>query len=171
MGLYIVSSKIFKCNIQTAKQKFFQAANGILGKIGVRAPHNLILSLTDTFCIPVLLYGFEALSLSKSVRDTLDFVYSTVFFKIFHVKEKASIQLCQFYCGCLPATCRLDIKRITFLQGLQSMSDSLMSDLCCLLGCDELVSLRKTYDIREHVSSYALKAKVWQWFENEMHIE
>ena len=58
LGLYIVSSKRFKCNIQTARHKFFKATNGILGKIGLRAAHNLILSLADIFCIPVLLYGF-----------------------------------------------------------------------------------------------------------------
>ena len=97
-----MSSKIFKCNLQTSRQNFFQAANGIFGKIGLRAPHNVILSLIDSFCIPVLLYGVEAMRLTKSDRSTLDFTYSTTFFKMFYVKEAATIKLCQFYSRCLP---------------------------------------------------------------------
>jgi hypothetical protein len=168
LGLYIVSSKKFRCNIQTARQKFFQATNGILGKIGIRASHNLILSLADIFCIPVLLYAFEAISLSKSDKNTLDFTYSTVFFKLFNVKEKACLKLCQFYSGCLPATCRLDIKTINFLQGLQCISGSMMSDLCYLLGCDELITLRNIYKVSERDSSLTIKLKVWKWFESEL---
>ena len=60
-SVYFMSSKKFKCNLQSFRQNFFQAANGIFGKIGLRAPHKLILSLIDTFCIPVLLYGVEAM--------------------------------------------------------------------------------------------------------------
>jgi hypothetical protein len=168
LGLYIVSSKKFRCNIQTARQKFFQATNGILGKIGIRASHNLILSLADIFCIPVLLYAFEAISLSKSDKITLDFTYSTVFFKLFNVKEKACLKLCQFYSGCLPATCGLDIKTINFLQGLQCISGSMMSDLCYLLGCDELITLRNIYKVSERGSSLTIKLKVWKWFESEL---
>jgi hypothetical protein len=170
LGLYIVSSKKFKCNIQIARHKFFQATNGIFGKIGLRAPHNLILSLADIFCIPVLLYGFEAISLSKSDRNTLDFIYSTVFFKIFHVKENACLKLCQFYSGCLPATCKLDIKKINFLQGLRTINGSMMSDLCCLLGNDDLISLRNTYNINERDGPLTVKTKVWKWFASELHL-
>ena len=109
-----MSSKIFKCNLQTSCQKFVQAANGIFGKIGLRAPHNVILSLIDSFCTPVLLYSVEAMRLTKSDRSTLAFTYSTTFFKMFYVKEAATIKLCQFYSRCLPPSYRLDIRRVYF---------------------------------------------------------
>ena len=75
LGLFVLSGKKFKCSLQQSKQKFYRAANGILGKIGLNY-HPLILSLIDVFCQPVLTYGFEALSLSKSERCAIDFVYS-----------------------------------------------------------------------------------------------
>ena len=105
----VYESKKFKCNLQSSRQKNFQAANGIFGKIGLRAPHNLILSLIDTFCIPVLLYGVEAMPFIKTDRNALDFTYSTTFFKMFYVKEAATIRLCQFYSRCL--TSKLQIRR------------------------------------------------------------
>ena len=86
LGITIVSGRKFKCSLQFAKQKFFSAANGVFGKIGVNQ-HNLILSLVDVFCIPVLLYGTEALLLSKSDRNAMDFTYSTIFFKILMLKK------------------------------------------------------------------------------------
>ena len=48
LGLFILSGKRFKCSLQQSKQKFYRAANGILGKIGL-AYHCLILSLIDIF--------------------------------------------------------------------------------------------------------------------------
>ena len=132
-----MSSKKFKCNLQSSRQKIFQAANGIFGKIGLRAPHNLILSLIDTFCIPVLLYGVEGMPFTKTDRNALDFTYSTTFFKMFYVKEAATIKLCQFYSRCLPPSYRLDIRKLNFLNGLKNYADSIPSLLCLILGIDE----------------------------------
>ena len=50
LGVFIVSAKKFKCNLQNNRQKFFKATNAIFGKIGTRAPLSLSLSLIDTFC-------------------------------------------------------------------------------------------------------------------------
>jgi hypothetical protein len=72
LGVFIISGKKFKSSLQTAKQKFFRAANGVLGKNGV-SNHNLILSLIDTFCMPVVVDGLEALNFSKSDRRIIEF--------------------------------------------------------------------------------------------------
>jgi len=48
--------------MQNSKRKFFRASNSIFGKSGVkRDMHLLTLSLIDSFCVPVLLYGWEAI--------------------------------------------------------------------------------------------------------------
>ena len=65
----ILSGKSFKCNLQPSRQKFFWAVNGIFGKIGLRSPHNLMLSLIESFCIPILMFGLEGLYLCKSDRE------------------------------------------------------------------------------------------------------
>ena len=100
--MQIISRNSFKCNLQLNRQKFFQAANGVLGKIGVTAPINLILSLIDSFCIPVLLYGLEGVGLSKSQTNSIDFAYSTIFFKLFNVKEPMTINGVNI----IPVACR-----------------------------------------------------------------
>ena len=43
-----------------AKRSFYRTANAILGKIGGRAPEDVILELIRNKCLPALLYGLEA---------------------------------------------------------------------------------------------------------------
>ena len=38
LGIYFVSAKSFKCNLQNARQNFFVALNGIFSKIGTKSP-------------------------------------------------------------------------------------------------------------------------------------
>jgi hypothetical protein len=168
LGVFIMSSKKFKCNLQSSRKKYFQVANGIFGKIGLRAPHNLILSLIDTFCIPVLLYGVEAMPFTKTDRNALDFTYSTTFFKMFYVKEAATIRLCQFYSRCLPPSYRLDIRKLNFLNGLKNYADSIPSLLCLILGIDEQTDLYTKYNISPLDSVAAINRKVWKFFEFEL---
>jgi hypothetical protein len=170
LGVFIVSSKKFKCNLQNPRQKFFQSANGIFGKIGLRAQPSLILSLIDTFCIPLLLYGLDALLLTNSERSTLDFIYSTVYLKVFHVKEKVCINLCQYYSGCLPASYRLDVRKINFMYSVFNSYDSLPYQLVSLLGSDDLVSLMARYVITPRDSAAAVKAKVWTQFGKDLQL-
>ena len=110
LGIFIVSHHKFLCNFQLSRQKFFQATNVIFGKSRLRASHNLILSFTCnvTFCMRVLLNGLEAMSLSKSERNSIHFTYFATFFKIFDVNEKPVLKLCQFSSRCLPPSYRLE---------------------------------------------------------------
>ena len=172
LGVFIVSAKTFKCNLQNNRQKFFIATNGIFGKIGTRAPLDLILSLIDTFCIPVLFYGLEVLSLSKSDRSklTLEFAYSTVFHKLFQVKDKENINLCQYYTGCLPVSCRLDLRKLNFLRGLNDMKDSLPCILSELITSDEYCKLMNCYDILPADPTYSFRIKIVKWLEFKLNI-
>ena len=68
LGIFIVQSVTFKCSIDEAKRSFYRAANAkcIFSKIGRFASEEVTLHLLMTKCIPVLLYGLEALPLNKS---------------------------------------------------------------------------------------------------------
>jgi len=127
LGIYILSGMRFKINIQPAKQKFFRAANGILGKIACTKNPSVCLSLLNSFCTPILLYGLEALNLNKATRESLEFVFNSLFVKIFNIKDKEALSLCQWYMGYLPVSCVLDLKMINFHNDiLCNKSDSLM---------------------------------------------
>jgi len=60
LGVYVVSSRLFKCDIRSAKRSFYRSANEIFGKIGRLASENVTLQLIQSKCIPALLYGLDA---------------------------------------------------------------------------------------------------------------
>ena len=43
LGIYIVSSRFFKCSLDYAKRSFYRAANGIFGKIGRIASEDVVI--------------------------------------------------------------------------------------------------------------------------------
>ena len=70
----------------------------------------VLISLINSYCLPILLYGMEALCLNRAPRNTIDFVYNSAFVKIFSVKQKQSILECEYFTENLPATCVLDLE-------------------------------------------------------------
>ena len=66
LGIYIVKSRNLKCLLDAAKRGFYRAANSIFGKVGRIASEEVVIHLIRTKCVPILLYGLEALPLNKS---------------------------------------------------------------------------------------------------------
>ena len=116
------------------------------------------------------MYGLDTLVLSTSEKSTLDFIYSSVFFKIFNVKEKLCISQCQFYSGCLPASYKLDLLKLNFLHSLINANESLQFQLFVLLESDEFALLRSKYNIAPRDGAAAAKAKVWKQFGQDLKI-
>ena len=87
LGIFIVQSRTFKCSIHEAKRFFYRAANAIFGKIGRFAYEEVTLHLLKIKCIPVLLYGLEALPLNKSQISSIDFVINRFFMKMFNTNN------------------------------------------------------------------------------------
>ena len=116
----------------------------------------------------MLLYGVEALPPTKSDRNILDFTYSTAFFKNFHVKEATTIKLCQFYSRCLPTTYRLDMRKISFFNGLSISKDSIPLLLSLLLGMDDQVNLFNKYKISPRDSIAVINRNIWKVFESDL---
>jgi len=77
----------FKCSIHEAKRCFYRGANAIFGKIGRLASEEVTLRLLKTKCIPVLLYGLEALQLHRSQISSFDFVINRFFMKMYNTNN------------------------------------------------------------------------------------
>ena len=77
----------FKCSILEAKRCFYRGANAIFGKIGRLASEEVTLRLLKTKCIPVLLYGLEALQLHRSQISSFDFVINRFFMKMYNTNN------------------------------------------------------------------------------------
>ena len=52
--------------------------------------------LFNSKCLPVLLYGLEACSLSKSDLSSIDFAFNRFFMKLFRTNNIETVKVCQF---------------------------------------------------------------------------
>ena len=141
LGLNFLSGNSLKCNLQTVRQKYFRALNGIFGKIGTKSSAIVTLSLIRSFCVPILAYGIEALNVSRSMYNVLEAAYSAAFSKIFSTFDKEIIKQCQFYCEVLTFSDIIDLRRLNFLKGLKSANNSSINLLYYSQAKKELESL------------------------------
>jgi len=94
--------------------KFFRAFNAIYAKLSTSASVSVTLSMTQSFCAPILYYGLECVFMSKSLADSLNFCWSRVMYKIFNISESACAETIMFYMGHLPLSYQLDLCRLRF---------------------------------------------------------
>jgi len=111
----------------------------------------LTLSMVDSFCVPLLLYGLEAQDNTSTTINSIDFAYNGVFVKLFNIKEKYNILYCQRATNCLPASCKLDMRTLCFNKALMSrQARPLASELFHLCGDSVFDTLRDKYNISHH---------------------
>ena len=77
---------------------FYCAANSIFSKIGRTASEEVILQIISNKCMPILMYGLEALPLQKNPLNLLDFVTNRLFMKLFRTTD---IELSLYVKNCL----------------------------------------------------------------------
>ena len=94
LGVYLVAGCILRCNFHKSKAKYFGALNSLLGKLGSSPSENLVLSLVDTNCSPILTYGLEACNISRAQLSNLSFVHNSVFVRTFKTFDKHVIDMC-----------------------------------------------------------------------------
>jgi len=85
----MVSSTVFTCSLHHAKCGFYRAANAVFGKVGRIASLRSYITgqLVKSKCLPVLLYGLEVCSLTKTDLRSLDFVINRFFMKLFRTSN------------------------------------------------------------------------------------
>ena len=104
LGIYIVSSRTFRCSLDYAKRSFYRAANGIFGKIGRIASEDVVIQLLKSKCIPILLYALEVCNLPKRDLQALDFSVNRFFMKLFRTSDMSVVNYCQLmFCVELPS--------------------------------------------------------------------
>jgi len=145
LGIFILSGRCFKINLQPSKQKFFRATNAILGKIISTKNPNVTLSLMHSFCVHILFYGLESISLKQAMRNSLDFVYNSIFVKMFNIKENLSISLCQLYMGYIPASALRDLKILNFQNSILKNENTLTYRINKLLPDYDSLDISKKY--------------------------
>ena len=94
LGIFIVSSRIFKCSFSDAKISCYRALNAIFGKVGRSASAEVTLELASKKCWPILLYGMEACPVSNADKRSLDFVAIRFLMKLFETTNMDIINDC-----------------------------------------------------------------------------
>lgn len=82
--MFFVASKVLKCNLQIARQKYFRALNGLFAKVGTHSSPIVTLSLVESFCAPLLDYGIKSFNVKEADYNYLDLAYNAAFAKYFH---------------------------------------------------------------------------------------
>ena len=172
LGLTLVAGNTLKFNLQNPKQKFFRATNGSFGKIGSKASPTLILSLLNSFCVPVLTYGLEAFYNSSKVRKTLDHAYSSVYCKIFNTNENSVVKSCQYHCGYMPLSFTADCYMFNYYLSCEKTDNVYLKFLFARLGRCKLNDLLRRYNLTKMTcKTYLLfKKAVWTEFENPVNV-
>jgi hypothetical protein len=99
LGVYIVSSRRFRCNISYAKRSFYRAANAIFGKVGRAASEDVFVHLIYSKCVPILIYGIECFQMTKSDKKAMDFPLTRLLMKFFKTINMEIINECMLYFG------------------------------------------------------------------------
>jgi len=97
LGIFIVSHRVFRCNISHAKKRFYRAVTAIFGKIGRSASEEVILHLIDSKCLPILLYGLDCCPLTKQDIKSIDFCVNRFLMKLFKTSNIDIINECIVY--------------------------------------------------------------------------
>jgi len=92
LGIWICSSRRFSCDFSTARRSFNRAANTVLSKVGATASEEVLVQLIKSKCIPVLLFGCEAVGLSSRELAAMDFSFVRIIMKIFRCNNSAFIE-------------------------------------------------------------------------------
>jgi hypothetical protein len=165
LGVTIVAAKVFSCNLHTAKLKFYRSINGILGKIGSSPNIAVTLSLISSHCNPVLLYGMESVHLSTSQMNSLSHPYNSAYMKLFNSFDMKTVTTCQYYCGHLPLSYTIDLRKLKLYTKLKDWNSSPANILFNWFGGSELEDIMIRYNIGHSDSQYLYVKKMWTSFE------
>jgi len=102
--LIVAVTKIrkLKISVHTKLIKFFKAFNALFSKIGGKASDTIILHLARSFCLPILLYGLEAVPLSQTILNSLSQCWARVMYEIFGVSSYENVYCISLCTGILP---------------------------------------------------------------------
>jgi len=115
LGVYLQSSRTFKCCFKNAKRAYFRSFNSVFGKVGRQASEEVVLHLIVTKCFPVILYGLDVCPVNSSDRHSFDFVLTRCLIKLFNTGSNIVINECRhaFHVKLLSET--ILIRKLSFL--------------------------------------------------------
>ena len=168
LGVILCQSAYCKVNLHSNKVKFFRAFNGILAKLGSVKNVDTIINLMASNCLSILLFNLESLVLSKSEISSVAFPIHRAYMKIFNVKDKVSVDWCQFYMHQLPVEYLLDVRKFKYLKKLSKCECYVMQHLYRQTAECQLKTLCFKYSLPASVTYSKFVSTLWVKFESEL---
>ena len=119
--------KSFKCSIEQAKAKFYRSSNCLLYRSKYALSELVSVNLMKSYSIPLLVYGTEALNMSKSDLSKLDNCINVAVMKIFGIQDTNNIAFVRHICNLPKLSEVIRTRKCNFLSRL--LSAGLYNDL------------------------------------------
>lgn len=153
-----------KIDVKQAIGKFYSSLNNILSVLGKNRNEMMAIHLVKSYCLPALIYGCEAWSLTSSDLHTAKVAWNNSIRKIFNACWRESINPLLFYCREMPLVYLIDMRKITFYKKLMRTDNSIMLTLLRIARV-EINAICAKYDIVIHCNSKAIiKDRIWRSF-------
>ena len=166
LGVTLKSGSKFLIDLKPARTKFYRAFNSLYSKIS-KANEFLITSLLKMFCVPVILYGLEAISLNTSNLRALDTSLYNAMAKIFKSFYHYTLNWCMFYIDVLPLRLSYFKNKINFLSKMIETENNVIISLFDQFGRDELKRICDNLNInRKHCNKFVMTE---HFFLNSLH--
>ena len=153
-----------KINLYSNKVGFFLSFNCIFAKIGNSNNVDTVVELMKCNCLSVLLYCLEAVNLTKTDLNYLQFPLNRAFMKIFHVKDSVSIGWCEYYMHQMPIKLLLDAKKYNFYKKMSKSDCYLMQHLYAHAASKLSTDLTAKYNVNNYASIGRFRYKLWSKF-------
>ena len=165
LGIYIESGRYFKLDLALAKRKFFVCCNSIFSKVN-SGRADIVLPLISSYCVPILLYGLEAVNLTKTEITRLEHPFTMIFHKIFGTYSNIIISQCQYFTGWLPLCHLCKLRQLCFLKRIIDLSNE---NAVCKFLCEAIVyrnfeSIAAKYNVTTNDNVFTIKDKIWSVF-------
>ena len=169
LGIVFNSGSKMSIDFKTSRSKFFRSFNSIFSKIH-QANEAVIVSLIKSHCIPVLVYGLEALDLNNTSLRSLDNPLVLAFGKIFKTYDKIILNNCMYHFEVLPMRFEYLYRKGKFLTKLYKSENSLLRKLYGVFATGEINNIYSGLGIVGRRSNRELQNKLWKQFECQLQV-
>ena len=167
LGIVFTSGHKLSYDFKPSRADFFRSFNSIFSKV-YKANETVIVSLIKSKCIPVLMYGLEALDLNQSNLNKLDNPLYQVFGKIFKSFDKKILNNCMFYLDTLPLNAEYLFRKINFLRKMKAVPNSLLKHLSDEFGSIEIMKIYSSLQLEVVCSREQFRRALWKRFESSL---
>ena len=168
LGLTLVAGKVFTIDLSETRRKFFVSVNVILSKCQ-HCSDIVKLSLIETHCLPVLLYGLDSLNLPSRQLAELNSWWNSVYKKIFGYHKWESVKELIFMLCRIDFYSLLNIRCMFFLKRLciNSCNSLTLSNLTMYVSASpECKRLFLLCNANMQSSFNQIKSVVWNSFQS-----